>query len=203
MQLLPRCIILFCVSITEYCLSLPAPLLKQSLISFQEDGSLRRTKKVTFQEGKRERALCIENKQPHHVCAACFLCHIAWSGRQELRGTQWHPVLWPSPSSLRKRSLAGESFDLRAKLGSLYFAECLMPLAPLITSCSKHLLGAGCVPGTVLGTVGIKDGLKLESVLFAETHTIQTTTWSWRGSWVTKWIPWEFLSSLQVLGACL
>lgn len=137
------------------------------------------------------------------MCAACFLCHIAWSGRQEPRGTLRHLALWPLPSSLRKCSLAGESFDLRAKLGTLYFAECLMPLAALITSCSKQLLGAGCMPGTVLGTVGIKDGLKLESVLFAETHTIQTTTWNWRGSWVTKWIPWEFLSSLQVLGACL
>lgn len=78
-----------------------------------------------------------------------------------------------------------------------------MPFTLYTSSWSRRFLGAGCVPGAVLGTVGIKDGLKLESVLFVETLSIHTTTSNQRDSSVAKGIPWEFPSSLPVLGGCL
>lgn len=144
---------------------------------------------------RRQKRKCIKHlKQTATPCMCLWLplprC-VVWG--QEPRGRHLG----------RKHSLAGESFDLQAKLGSLHFAECLMPFTLFISSWSRRFLGAGCVSGAVLGTVGIKDGLKLESVLFVETLLIHTTASNRRDPSVAKGIPWEFRSSLQVLGGCL
>ena len=117
-------------------------LLKQRLISFQADGSLGWTRKVTLQLGKRGSILNIKNTS-HTTCVP--LVSSAKSPALEGRSlvapfsTQGHAL---ALLSLSKHSLARQSFVWWAKRASLSFVKGLMPLTLFIKAIAGYLLCA-------------------------------------------------------------
>ena len=93
-KLVPQCIILFCVSITENCFHL------SFCIPFERKANLLPGRwfpgmdgKVTLQAGKRGSTLKMKSvSQTTCVCATCVLCQTGCSRRQEAGDTPYHTL---------------------------------------------------------------------------------------------------------------